>query len=193
MNDPVITYLHDHHAGSNFAIELLERLRERYQGHETGFFATTLLADIEADRNVLESIIERTGKGHFDIKDAIGWLGEKASRIKLQDNQPTGFGTFEAIEALALGIVGKQKLWQALSVAAESDPRFKGWDFDLSRFAPKNNTIGLRSIAWRWFRRHSELLHKPLYGFRVVRSARATSIDAPGSKGDWCANSVGRV
>jgi hypothetical protein len=129
MNDPLITYLHDHFAGSNFAIEVLARLRDRYPGQETGIFAATLLEDVQADRKVLEHIIERTGTSGFDLKDAVAWLGEKASRVKLEDVQPDGFGTFEAVETLALGILGKLALWQALSVAAASDPRLNEWDF----------------------------------------------------------------
>jgi hypothetical protein len=36
MSDPLATYLHDHLAGSNFAIELLDSLRDQYSGEPLG-------------------------------------------------------------------------------------------------------------------------------------------------------------
>jgi hypothetical protein len=41
----------------------------------------------------------------------------------------TNLGTFEALEALRLGILGKRALWQALAVVAEGDGRLRGMDF----------------------------------------------------------------
>jgi Rad3-related DNA helicase len=35
MGDPLATYLHDHLAGANFAVELLENLRQRHSDGET--------------------------------------------------------------------------------------------------------------------------------------------------------------
>jgi hypothetical protein len=40
------------------------------------------------------------------------------------------FGTFEALEFLALGIQGKLSLWHALQVAATTDARLRGLDFE---------------------------------------------------------------
>ena len=127
MSEPLEIYLHDHLAGSNFVIELLEDLRQRYPNDETGSLAAAVLPDIQEDRKTLESIIDRVGKSHFDLKDAMAWLGEKASRIKLREDQPQGLGTFEAMELTALGILGKLSLWRTLSIMA--DPRLSGWDF----------------------------------------------------------------
>lgn len=53
MNGSLATYLHDHMAGSSFAVDLLESLRDRHSGEPLGEFATTLLVDIEQDIGVL--------------------------------------------------------------------------------------------------------------------------------------------
>jgi hypothetical protein len=126
MSDSLATYLHDHLAGSNFAVELLEFLRDQHVGEPLGGFAATLLAEVEEDRKVLQGIIDRTGNGSPILKKAVAWLGEKVSEMKLRRGP---FGTFEALEALALGIWGKLALWRALETIAKADARVSGIDF----------------------------------------------------------------
>jgi hypothetical protein len=123
MTEPLATYLHDHLAGSNFAIDLLESLRDRYAGQSLGQFASNLLAEIQQDRNTLKQIADRVGKGTPDLKEAAAWLAEKASRLKLSHDHPNALGTFQALETLALGILGKLALWRALTLIADIDDR----------------------------------------------------------------------
>src|SRR4051812_18901550 len=121
MADPLSAYLHDHLAGSHFAIELLDSLSQQYRGEDLGNFAVTLRDEIRQDQAVLEELVSRTGKPHFGLSEAVGWLSEKASRIKLRrDESGTGLGTFEALEALGLGIRGKLALWCALPFLRQS-------------------------------------------------------------------------
>jgi len=129
MSDPLRTYLHDHLAGSGFAVELLEKLAGSYPEHETGTLAGEVLEEVQADRRTLEAIIERVGKSPLDLKDASMWVAEKASRAKLHHNDPTGLGAFEAMEAISLGIMGKLALWHVLVRVAEQDQRVAGFDF----------------------------------------------------------------
>jgi hypothetical protein len=129
MNDPLATYLHDHLAGSNFAIELLKTLRDEHADGPLAQFASGLLVEIETDRGVLLGIIDRVGKTLFDVKDAAGWLAEKVSQFKLRHDHAGEPGTFEALEGLGLGIQGKHTLWQALQMVAEADARVRGADF----------------------------------------------------------------
>ncbi len=126
MSDFLPTYLHDHLSGSDFAIELLEFLRTRNSGEPLARFAADLLVGIEADRKVLESLITRVGGHGSMLKESATWLAEKASRLKLGDG---AFGTFEALEALGLGILGKLALWRALEKIADDEPRVSGVDY----------------------------------------------------------------
>jgi hypothetical protein len=130
MSDPLKIYLHDHLAGSGFAIELLETLEERYPGHETGVFAGKIRQEVQQDRAILEQIVESVGKSGVDLKDASAWFAEKASRAKLQHDDPTGIGAFKALEMLSLGIMGKLALWQVLPRIAEVDARVAGRDYE---------------------------------------------------------------
>jgi hypothetical protein len=130
MSDALTTYLHDHMAGSHFAIKLLDSLHDQYKDEELGRFALGLSAEVKRDQNALQEIIDRVGKTHFDLTEAVGWMGEKASQFKLQrDDSGCSIGTFEALETLALGIRGKLALWQALPLIRELDPRVPAKDF----------------------------------------------------------------
>jgi hypothetical protein len=130
MNDPLATYLHDHLAGAVVAINLLEALRDQHAGEPLGQFAVGLLVEVEADRAALQGLAERVGAGPSGLKEATAWLGEKVSRWKLRRRAAGGLGTFEMLEALALGILGKLALWRALAAVVATDARSRGVDFD---------------------------------------------------------------
>lgn len=51
------------------------------------------------------------------------------SRIKLTSDSHS-LGTFQALEFLALGILGKLALWDALKALQEVDSRLQGTDFN---------------------------------------------------------------
>ena len=52
--------------------------------------------------------------------------------MKLRMDDPAGgaLQVLEALEALALGIEGKQALWRALRAVAEEGTRLQGVDYD---------------------------------------------------------------
>lgn len=119
-SDALPTYLHDHLAGANFAIELLESLRTKADSGELAQLASELLPDIEEDRDTLKRLVDDVGtRGHL-LKEAISWFGEKVSEWKFSNNE---LGYFESLEVLALGVLGKLALWRALEQIAGIDDR----------------------------------------------------------------------
>jgi hypothetical protein len=130
MKDTLRTYLHDHLAGSNFAVELLKSLRDQHTGEPLGSFAEARLIEVQQDREILQQIVDRVGQGSIDLKEAAAWVGEKLSQVKLRRDHGEGLGTFEALETLVLGIPGKASLWRALSAVSDVDTRVRGFDFD---------------------------------------------------------------
>lgn len=129
MNESLPIYLHDHLAGSNFAVSLLETWTEARDEDSLRLFAAELLREIEADRAELRQMIDRLGGEQPKFKEALGWIAEKVSRFKLGHSSGADLALFEGLEMLALGILGKVSLWDALAVVAKSDPRLKGIDF----------------------------------------------------------------
>jgi len=129
MSDPLATYLHDHLAGSNFAIELLIAVRDKHKG-QAGQVAAAVLPEVQKDQDTLQRIIDQVGTTPMDLKEAAAWIAEKVSRLKLSHDDPAGLGTFEAMEALSLGILGKLALWRALHVISGVDTRVHGLAFD---------------------------------------------------------------
>ncbi|HEY3723266.1 MAG TPA: hypothetical protein VGN59_07875 [Acidimicrobiia bacterium] len=111
-------YLQDHWAGATAGAELANRIVDHYAGAEVETQVRSLAADIDADRESLAAILDRLGVDRSAVKAAMGWLGEKAARLKLGPltGQPQ-LVLFMELEALSLGISGKLALWRALEVA----------------------------------------------------------------------------
>jgi hypothetical protein len=127
-NDALSTYVEDHLAGATAGLELLEALSAQHQGDPTGALARSLLPEVEDDRRTLEGIARALDAGSA-LKEAGAWIAEKVSRLKLHREAKGVLGTFEALEAMSLGVLGKRALWRALAVAAGSDARLAGVDF----------------------------------------------------------------
>ena len=149
MTDPLVTYLGDHLGGAAHAIELLKTMRDHYEGDPLGQFAGELLAQIEADREVLRDIAERLGAGSNEMKELAGRISEMISRLKMSHRITSGLGTFESLEFLELGIQGKWALWRALAVAAETEPRLQGPDFEqlIERAEKQRSQVEQRRLA----------------------------------------------
>src|SRR5689334_9181805 len=101
MDNPLATYLADHLSGATNAIELLKNMSEKHSHDALGGFASKLLAEIEADRQILQGLAQRVGSAST-AKELAAWIAEKASRVKLSSDN--GLGTLETLEFLELGI-----------------------------------------------------------------------------------------
>jgi hypothetical protein len=143
-NESLATYLNDHLAGSVVALELLDHLDADRSEAAAAQTLTTLRADILADRQVLETFMLQLGIAVSQPRQATAWLTEKLSELKLRlDDRGNGaLRRLEALEAVALGIVGKQALWQALAAAAEDAPELRRLDYaDLGRRATEQHRV----------------------------------------------------
>jgi len=130
MSDHLTTYLNDHFAGSTGGLDLAQRAAEANDGTELGALLSRIAAEIDEDRAVLRSVIDTLDAQQNPAKTAIAWAGEKAARLKPND-QLTGYSPLSRmveLEGLSLGIEGKRLLW--LVLAEHGDPRLAGFDFD---------------------------------------------------------------
>jgi hypothetical protein len=113
-------YLNDHLAGSTGGLELVKRAAGENEGTELGGFLSGLQEEIAADRRELEKIMDELGVGRDQAKVAMGWVTEKAGRLKF-NGVLTGYSPLSPLvelEALSLGIEGKRMLWIALGASA---------------------------------------------------------------------------
>ncbi len=123
------TYLNDHLAGAEAAIELIDHLIKAHEGKPLEKFFRELRDEVKADQEVLRKLLQRFSK-ESAIRQAGAWIAEKISRVKLKaaGEKAGELGLLQALEALVLGITGKQLLWRALSAALGSSPLLRGAD-----------------------------------------------------------------
>src|SRR5258708_2196292 len=126
----LVTYINDHLGGPTIAIQLLEAMRDQHDDQKFRDFAAGLLPEIKADDQMLRTIAEKIGSAPSAVKEAGGWILEKAARLKLGHTGSTDFAMFESLELLALGINGKMCLWKALREATRQDARLREFGFE---------------------------------------------------------------
>ncbi len=110
-------YLNDHLMGSTTGTQLVQRIASEHKGTDLGRFAEGLAPEIEQDRDALLEIMDLLGASRDPAKVALGWVSEKAARLKpngeLRGTSP--LTPLIELESLSLGIEGKRSLWIALS------------------------------------------------------------------------------
>jgi hypothetical protein len=112
-------YLNDHLGGATAGVELARRARASHEGTALGAFLDRLTAEIEADRATLERLMEHFGIRKDPVKQGLGWVAEKAGRLK-PNGQITGrspLSTLVELEGLHVGISGKLSMWEVLEPA----------------------------------------------------------------------------
>jgi hypothetical protein len=150
VNEPLATYLHDHLAGAKYAIELVQAMRDEFEGKPLGTFAASILNEIKNDRDTLQHLAERVGSGSSQIKEVAAWLSEKVARLKMGPGAKDGLGTFEALEFLEIGIHGKWALWRALMAIAPSDPRLQDTDFEELSARAESQRSAVDQLRLEW-------------------------------------------
>ncbi|USX52734.1 SRPBCC family protein [Lentzea sp. HUAS12] len=103
-------YLNDHLAGATAGTELARRISRTHPE------LRVLADDIEADRKELLDFMREVGVESRPHKEALGWLTEKAGRLKLNGRVlgRSPLSDVLELEALRVGIEGKTALWRTL-------------------------------------------------------------------------------
>lgn len=117
-------YLNDHLAAATGGVELFRRAAGSHGG-DRGEEIARLREEVAADRDSLRSVMRRLGIAENVPMVALGWLGEKAGRLK-----PNGYlvrrsplADVVELEAMRAGVHGKLCLWQTLRAALTHDDR----------------------------------------------------------------------
>jgi hypothetical protein len=130
--DHLKTYMKDHYAGSVAALQLLDHLIRTNAAKPQESFFVALRREVSEDQTALEKMLHQLDGAEGLMRNAVAFLGEKLSRVKLLLEDPSGsrLAYFEKLEALALGIEGKRALWRALGAVAGEAPTLRNVDFD---------------------------------------------------------------
>ncbi|HEV7652052.1 MAG TPA: hypothetical protein VGP26_28185 [Actinophytocola sp.] len=118
-------YLNDHLAGATAGVELAERLAGENRDRIGGRVLRRLAEEVAEDRVALLDLMATLDVPVRHYKVWLGWLGEKAGRLKPNGRILTRSPLSRVIglETLRLGIEGKAALWRALRGRAEIDSR----------------------------------------------------------------------
>jgi hypothetical protein len=110
-------YLNDHLAGAMLGVEVCRRLLAGNRDDSAlGGPLSEICAEIEADREMLERLLEQLEIRRGSIKPAAAWTAEKLGRLKL-NGRLTGYSPLSRLvelELLSIGIAGKMRMWRAL-------------------------------------------------------------------------------
>lgn len=121
-------YLSDHFAGATVGLELARRMADT----QPDAAALRKLADeIAAERETLGEIMKAAGVKPPLVKSALGWLGEKAGRLKLNERVfgRSPLSDVLELEGLITGVSGKLQLWRGLTLVVDGDSRLRSFDF----------------------------------------------------------------
>lgn len=126
------TYLNDHLAGAVAALELLEHLEKTHAGAPVARALSELRTEIDADRDVLQSLMTQLHVTESKPRKAAAWLAERLASVKLRldDSGDGSFRLFESLEVLSLGIEGKLGLWRTLAAVAPAQPDVDSLDYE---------------------------------------------------------------
>jgi hypothetical protein len=124
------TYLNDHLAGSEVALELLDHLNRLVPDSAVGQFAADLKTEIAADRQALEALMARLQIAQSRTRKIAAWNSEKFTELKLvlDDRKEGALRLLEFWDAFSHGIEGKRLLWRTLASALDGRPELSAID-----------------------------------------------------------------
>ncbi len=118
-------YLNDHLTGAVGGVELARRLANTERDWSGGPDIAAVAGEIETDRAALREIMAKLTVPEQVYRTWLGWVGEKAGRLKTNRRLFTRspLSRVLELELLRLGIEGKAAAWRALRQVAETEPR----------------------------------------------------------------------
>jgi len=108
-HDLLTVYLNDHFAGATAGLGLARRLVKAHSGLDSGAQLTAIANEIAQDRATLAEIMKRLDVPTKRHKVIGAWLGERASRLKLNGrvSSRSPLSTLVELEAMRLGRVSQ--------------------------------------------------------------------------------------
>ena len=109
------TYLREHLAGADTAIQVVQGLRDEYRGSPEGALFGSLYEQFRDDRGVVEGMLAALGYTSRSAERLVGRATGSALRV-VAGGAPGDMSLFRTLETLAIGVQGKRCLWRAAQV-----------------------------------------------------------------------------
>jgi hypothetical protein len=111
---------------------MIEHLIKIYKARLMEQFCKDLCEDIKSDQDQLRELMRLLEVKESVVRKAGAWMAEKFSRPKLGSLSKAidEVGSLQSLEALVLGIKGKEGLWRALEAVKTSWPQLEQFDLD---------------------------------------------------------------
>jgi hypothetical protein len=116
MSEGLSTYLQDHIAGAEAAIEVIDLLNRHSNEPVLTQLLSALFLEVQEDKVTLERITNSLTIKASVLKNTSARLGARLVSLKANTGA-SPFGAFEGLEFLSLGIQGKLHLWAALQLS----------------------------------------------------------------------------
>ncbi|MBK3640056.1 transaldolase [Streptomyces sp. MBT33] len=125
-------YLNDHYTGATGGLELFQRAAGAKKGKEEEAVLTDLVRQVEEDRDALAQLMADLGVSVDRAKVALGWVAEKAGRLKSNGHffSRSPLSDVLEAEAMLLGVLGKAACWRTLRARADTDRRLDAAKLD---------------------------------------------------------------
>ena len=107
------SYLRDHLAGADTAIEVVAKLSDEHHGTAEGTLSASLHGRFQAERDVVTRVLDDLQATPVSAKRVVGKATGAALRA-VNRGDAGALSLFRTLEALAVGIQGKRLLWRAL-------------------------------------------------------------------------------
>ena len=118
-------YLRDHRAGADAGLRLAQRCHDHADDPHVASELTRLVADIDADRRSLATIMAGLGIDPSTVKRVAGIAAERLGRLKLNGRtvRTSPLSLLLEIEGLAGAVSMKRQLWSTLRAVVDGrDP-----------------------------------------------------------------------
>ncbi len=118
-------YLNDHLSGATAGQELFRRAAQNRKGQDDAATLAELARQVEQDRDSLIQVMTDLDVSADHSKVALGWLAEKAGRLKPNGHlfSRSPLSDLLELESMLLGVQGKAACWRSLRALAETDTR----------------------------------------------------------------------
>ncbi|MFC8226288.1 transaldolase [Streptomyces sp. NPDC057287] len=146
--DLLAIYLNDHLAGASAGLELFRRAGHAQKGRERDAGLSELAEQVEQDRAALTQIMSDLGVSADRSKVALGWLAEKAGRLKTNGHlfSRSPLSDVLELESMILGVQGKAACWRTLRDVARTDDRLDTEHLDTLLGRAEQQTAALERL-----------------------------------------------